>query len=50
MALTELPPPPGKSNVTKQQFLDAVLAAKEYILVRCHMREQTDTATAHGRP
>lgn len=34
MALTQLPAPPGKSNVTKQQFLDAVLAAKEYILVR----------------
>ncbi|WIA41823.1 hypothetical protein OEZ86_009153 [Tetradesmus obliquus] len=32
MALTQLPAPPGKSNVTKQQFLDAVLAAKEYIL------------------
>lgn len=34
MALSQLPAPPGKSNVTKQQFLDAVLAAKEYILVR----------------
>jgi anthranilate synthase component 1 len=33
MALSQLPAPPGKSNVTKQQFLDAVLAAKEYILV-----------------
>ncbi len=33
MALTQFPGPPGKSNVTKQQFLDAVLAAKEYILV-----------------
>jgi hypothetical protein len=34
MALSQLPAPPGKSNMTKQQFLDAVLAAKEYILVR----------------
>jgi hypothetical protein len=33
MALSQLPAPPGKSNMTKQQFLDAVLAAKEYILV-----------------
>lgn len=32
MALSQLPAPPGKSNMTKQQFLDAVLAAKEYIL------------------
>eukprot|EP00878_Enallax_costatus_P014962 GHUV01015666.1.p1 GENE.GHUV01015666.1~~GHUV01015666.1.p1 ORF type:complete len:481 (+),score=153.14 GHUV01015666.1:575-2017(+) len=32
MALTQFPGPPGKSNVTKQQFIDAVLAAKEYIL------------------
>lgn len=32
MALQQLPPPPGKSNMSKQQFLDAVGAAKEYIL------------------
>jgi hypothetical protein len=44
MALTQLPAPPGKSNVTKQQFLDAVLAAKEYILVRCNMRQQTSNS------
>jgi hypothetical protein len=33
LSLSQLPAPPGKSNVTKQQFLDAVRAAKEYILV-----------------
>jgi len=34
MSLSTLPGTPGKSNMTKQQFLDAVMAAKEYILVR----------------
>jgi anthranilate synthase component 1 len=33
MELSQLPAPPGTSNMTKQEYLDAVLAAKEYILV-----------------
>lgn len=33
MELNKLPAPPGRSNMTEQEFLDAVLQAKEYILV-----------------
>jgi anthranilate synthase component 1 len=33
MSLAQLPAPPGTSNMTEKEFLDAVLAAKEYILV-----------------
>eukprot|EP00877_Chromochloris_zofingiensis_P010616 jgi/Chrzof1/5808/Cz16g16180.t1 len=32
MELNKLPAPPGRSNMTEQEFLDAVLQAKEYIL------------------
>jgi len=32
MSLAQLPAPPGTSNMTEKEFLDAVLAAKEYIL------------------
>jgi len=51
MSLSTLPAPPGKSNMTKQQFLDAVMAAKEYILVRVDQQSLAlDSCLSGGLP